>query len=137
MHTFWTRGNAVFAFTLSVLATMTFAAFLSTSFNDNRTSVRISSRNAQVKNIPNYSANRAKNDLASLSLDVEMDMSSIFNWNVKQLFIFLVAEYSTPTNEVNQVVLWDKIVMRGENPVIDISSIPPKYYFWDDGNGLL
>jgi signal peptidase complex subunit 3 len=38
---------------------------------------------------------------------------------------------------VNQVVLWDKIILRGESPVIDISSASPKYYFWDDGNGLL
>jgi len=137
MHSIWTRANAVFAFTLSVLAAMTFAAFLTTVLNDNIAPVIIKTSNAQVKNVPNYSANRAKNDLASLNFDIQVDVSPVFNWNVKQLFLYLVAEYSTPSNPVNQVVLWDKIILRGESPVIDVSSANPKYYFWDDGNGLL
>lgn len=37
---------------------------------------------------------------------------------------------------VPQVVLWDKIVKRGDNAKIDVKSINTKYYFWDDGNGL-
>jgi len=37
---------------------------------------------------------------------------------------------------VFQVVLWDKIIQRGENAVIDFKNINPKYYFWDDGKGL-
>jgi signal peptidase complex subunit 3 len=48
--------------------------------------------------VPNYSANRAKNDLASLNFDIQVDVSPVFNWNVKQLFLYLVAEYSTPSN---------------------------------------
>ena len=39
-------------------------------------------------------------------------------------------------NKVNQVVLWDKIIQRGENAVLDYRSMNTKYYFWDDGNGL-
>ncbi|RZF38663.1 hypothetical protein LSTR_LSTR003469 [Laodelphax striatellus] len=34
------------------------------------------------------------------------------------------------------VVLWDKIILRGENAVLDFKNINTKYYFWDDGNGL-
>lgn len=35
-----------------------------------------------------------------------------------------------------QVVLWDKIVLRGDNAVLDFKNMNTKYYFWDDGNGL-
>lgn len=35
-----------------------------------------------------------------------------------------------------QVVLWDKIILRGENAVLDFKNMNTKYYFWDDGNGL-
>ena len=38
--------------------------------------------------------------------------------------------------QVNQVVLWDKIIQRGENAILDYRSMNTKYYFWDDGNGL-
>lgn len=38
---------------------------------------------------------------------------------------------------LNQVVLWDKIILRNEKTVIIEESIPPKYYYIDDGNNLL
>jgi Signal peptidase subunit. len=30
-------------------------------------------------------------------------LTHLFNWNVKQLFLYLTAEYSTPSNKLNQV----------------------------------
>lgn len=38
--------------------------------------------------------------------------------------------------QLNQVVIWDKIIRRGENAMLDYRSINTKYYFWDYGNGL-
>lgn len=38
------------------------------------------------------------------------DLSSVFNWNVKQLFVYVVAEYESERTVKNQVVIWDKIV---------------------------
>lgn len=35
-----------------------------------------------------------------------------------------------------QVVLWDKIVLRGDKTVFNFKNMNTKYYFWDDGNGL-
>ncbi|CAK1551972.1 unnamed protein product [Leptosia nina] len=89
-----------------------------------------------VKNVPDYGASREKNDLGYLTFDLKTDLSNLFNWNVKQLFLYLTAEYITPANELNQVVLWDKIILRGENALLDFKNMNIKYYFWDDGNGL-
>ena len=36
----------------------------------------------------------------------------------------------------SQVVLWDKIIQRGENANLDMKNMNTNYYFWDDGNGL-
>lgn len=88
------------------------------------------------KNVPDYGASRERNDLGFLTFDLKTDLSHLFNWNVKQLFLYLTAEYVTPNNELNQVVLWDKIIQRGENSVLDFKNMNTKYYFWDDGNGL-
>lgn len=88
------------------------------------------------KNVPDYGASRERNDLGFLTFDLTTDLSHLFNWNVKQLFLYLTAEYITPTNELNQVVLWDKIILRGENALLDFKNMNTKYYFWDDGNGL-
>lgn len=41
MNTFLSRANTIFAFTLSVMAALTFACFLSTGFNDLQASTTI------------------------------------------------------------------------------------------------
>lgn len=86
--------------------------------------------------MPDYGASREKHDLGFITFDLESNLTSLFNWNVKQLFLFLTAEYKTADNVLNQVVLWDKIIRRGENAALDFKNMNTKYYFWDDGNGL-
>jgi signal peptidase complex subunit 3 len=45
-----------------------------------------------------FSANRKKNDLGVLQLNLDMNFNHLFDWNVKQLFLYLIAEYVTPGN---------------------------------------
>ena len=40
-----------------------------------------------------------------MNFDLEVDLNPVFNWNVKQLFVYLAAEYETKKNEMNQVSL--------------------------------
>ena len=44
------------------------------------------------------------NDLAYLTIDFKADFSSLFDWNTKQLFIYIFAEYAT-SNNVCKIVL--------------------------------
>ncbi|XP_052277852.1 signal peptidase complex subunit 3-like [Dreissena polymorpha] len=136
MNTALSRLNTIFAFTLSVMAGLTFLCFLSTFFNEHKADVAINTGKVIVKNVPDYSAGREKNDLGFVVFDLQTDLSGIFNWNVKQLFLYLFAEYETEDHKLNQVVIWDKIIKRGENSVLDYKKANTKYYFWDFGNGL-
>ncbi|XP_063708212.1 signal peptidase complex subunit 3 [Culicoides brevitarsis] len=136
MHTALTRGNAILAYSLSVLACLTFCCFVSTVFLDYRTNVKINTVKVLVKNVPNFSAAREMNDLGFITFDLKTDLTGLFNWNVKQLFLYLTAEYESESNVLNQVVLWDKIILRGENAVLDFKNMNAKYYFWDDGANL-
>ena len=136
MNTILSRANAIFAFSLSVLAVLTFLCFLSTACNEYRADVSVSTVKAVVKSVRDFSASRGKNDLGFVTFDLQADLSKLFNWNVKQLFLYLTAEYVTENNVVNQVVLWDKIIRRGENATLNYNKTNTKYYFWDDGNGL-
>ena len=43
-------------------------------------------------------------------MQIDADLRSVFNWNVKQLFVYITAEYETEANVLNQVVVWDTIV---------------------------
>ncbi|VDM99657.1 unnamed protein product [Thelazia callipaeda] len=137
MHTIWTRANAVFAFMLSVLSTMTFCVFVSTVWLPNSAPVVLSANNIRVKSFKDYASDNMQSDVAMVELNIQVDVTSVFNWNVKQVFLYLVAEYSTSTAPVNQVVLWDKIIRRGEWSTVHEEGVTPKYYFMDDGTNLL
>ena len=41
---------------------------------------------------------------------------------MKALYLYLTAEYSTANNVLNEMVLWDKIVMNGEKMELDMKS---------------
>jgi signal peptidase complex subunit 3 len=136
MNSFTSRLNSLFAFTLSVMAGLTFLCFMSTFFNDHVRPVDIKVGKVTVKNVPDYSANREKSDLGIINFDLYTDLNPIFNWNVKQLFLYLTAEYKTNDHKLNQVVVWDKIIERGDNTLLDLRNANTKYYFWDYGSGL-
>ena len=41
-----------------------------------------------------------------------IDLRSVFNGNVEQLFVIVLAEYTSTSNIRNQVVLWDSIITK-------------------------
>lgn len=98
--------------------------------------VKLTSVKKVVKNVADYSAGRERNDLGFLTFNLEGDFTNVFDWNTKQLFLYMTAHYTTKNNVVNQVVLWDHIIERGDDPVVNLKNHHTKYYFWDDGNGL-
>ncbi|XP_040454630.1 signal peptidase complex subunit 3 isoform X3 [Falco naumanni] len=88
------------------------------------------------KNVEDFTGPRERSDLGFVTFDITADLESVFDWNVKQLFLYLSAEYSTKNNALNQVVLWDKVMLRGDNPRLFLKDMQAKYLFFDDGNGL-
>ena len=78
----------------------------------------------------------AGHDQAILSLQIDADLRSVFNWNVKQLFVYVTAEYETDANTLNQVVVWDQIVSEPAHAWIRSSSVANKYSLTDQGYGL-
>ena len=78
----------------------------------------------------------AGHDQAILSLQMDADLRSVFNWNVKQLFVYITAEYETKANVLNQVVVWDQIISEPQHAWIRSSSVANKYSLTDQGYGL-
>ncbi|BFZ24599.1 hypothetical protein BsWGS_27638 [Bradybaena similaris] len=74
MNSFTSRLNSLFAFTLSVMAALTFLCFLSTFFNNHIRPVDIKVGKVTVKNVPDYSANRERSDLGIITFDLHTDI---------------------------------------------------------------
>ncbi|PIC40416.1 hypothetical protein B9Z55_011765 [Caenorhabditis nigoni] len=137
MHNLLSRANSLLAFTLWVMAAVTAACFLSTVFLDYTVSNHLEVNDIKIRNVRDYATDDKQADLATLAFNLKVDFSRLFNWNVKQLFVYLVAEYKSAENAVNQVVIWDRIVERSERVVMDEIGVKTKYYFLDDGAHLL
>lgn len=137
MNNITSRSNVILANTLSVLAICTGLLFLSTFHVKVAPDFEIEINQAQVRNAPDHlSGKRDFLDLSLMDYNLRVDMSRSFHWNVKMIFLYFVAEYTNKDNAINQVVLWDKIVMRGDNKIVELENAASKYFFFDDGNHL-
>eukprot|EP00760_Papus_ankaliazontas_P000942 PhM_4_TR10323/c0_g1_i1/m.20015/K12948/SPCS3, SPC3; signal peptidase complex subunit 3 len=74
-------------------------------------------------------------DHALLQLTLNADLRSYWHWNVKQIFVYLVASYTTPRHAFNEVVVWDYIAKTPEESVFNVTR-PGKYPIEDRGTGL-
>jgi len=75
-------------------------------------------------------------DRSLLSFDLEADLTPAFHWNIKQLFVYVVASYKTPNTPVNRIVLWDKIVEAGDDKIINEKNVFVKYALVDQSDEL-
>lgn len=137
------RANAIFGFSSKVLASLAAVCWLSTAFlnpqaipkiDTSRVSVVRGEGSCLTGSRDYYDS--AQSDQGFITFDLQADLAPLFNWNVKVLFLYLSAEYSTATTSHNTAVLWDKIVMRGEKTMLDLKSIKTKYYFRDESGAL-
>mmetsp|Transcript_31340 Transcript_31340/g.68544 ORF Transcript_31340/g.68544 Transcript_31340/m.68544 type:complete len:171 (+) Transcript_31340:215-727(+) len=131
MHSFWQRLNAIFFFTLSVLGFLSFMAAVSTYWHNPTPVVDLKLQRITLRKI--YGAGH---DQAILSLGINADLRSVFNWNVKQLFVYVTAEYETEANVLNQVVVWDTIINSPDQAWIRSEMVVNKYSLTDQGYGL-
>lgn len=106
MNTVLARLNAIFAFSLTVLAVCTLFLFVSTVLLDNHlTNVTILPSQVRVRNVREFPRSSTTSDLGYLVFDLSANLSHLFHWNCKEVFLYLTAEYQTDNNIMNQVIL--------------------------------
>ena len=93
MHTALTRTNALAAYTMSVLASLTFLCFLSMFFT-----VKV-----VVKNVQARLRDREGEEWPSGAAATLLSQNITNLMMQADLFLYLSAEYETPNNKLNQV----------------------------------
>eukprot|EP01137_Pigoraptor_chileana_P016168 Opistho-2@72778 len=129
MHSVSARANALFAYSVTAIGVLTFACASSSIFFPDTTDAKMDLVRVNMRVLQEY-RNAIKSDLALVEFDIDADMSPLLNWSTKMLFVYLVAEYKTEKNTMNQVTLWDKIIQRGEDAVIIQRKRHAKYGFF-------
>ena len=76
----------------------------------------LASPNLSVKGRPHYYSSR-KEEYAIIKFSLDADLSSLFTWNTKQIFVYVTADWTTPAAFTkdgrphnNSAVIWDSII---------------------------
>lgn len=130
MHSIVSRINNTSAFLsscmMALLAAIALSSFALTTQPQGDlaiSSIKVVSSNA--RRYPNK-----KQDMAFVHFNITADLTPLFHWNTKQLFLYLEAEYANAQGVKNEVVIWDRIVRRKEDAFIKFAG-KNKYMFRD------
>ncbi|MCJ1369848.1 hypothetical protein MMC20_001060 [Loxospora ochrophaea] len=113
MHSTLVRVQNVFGFFTTVAFFLAAAIALSVVLSPQAPSADIELRNVQVvKGRPHYYSSK-KEEYAHVKFDLEADFTSLFNWNTKQLFVYVLATYpssSGSSHPPSSAIIWDTII---------------------------
>lgn len=79
-----------------------------------------------VKGRPHYASPR-KEEYAQVRFDLDADLSPLFNWNTKQVFVYVTANYPGGAGGTSEAIIWDSIITAPESPY-SFQSLKTQYY---------
>ncbi|KAF9074524.1 signal peptidase 22kDa subunit [Rhodocollybia butyracea] len=136
MHSLFTRINNVSALlsscVMSLVIAITLASLLQEAIFPPQVDGQISMRATMVYQAKAYRQKR-KQEMGFLNFNMTADLSPLFTWNTKQLFVSLEAEYENIKGVNNTIVLWDRIVRRPEDAKVNVVGARNKYAFKEVG----
>ncbi|KAK7161572.1 hypothetical protein R3I94_004301 [Phoxinus phoxinus] len=74
MNTVLSRANSLFAFSLSVMAALTFGCFITTAFKDRSVPVDIHVSKVMIKNVDDFTGPRERSDLGFVTFDLSANI---------------------------------------------------------------
>ncbi|KAI9890339.1 MAG: hypothetical protein M1814_004249 [Vezdaea aestivalis] len=127
MHSALVRLQNVFGFFTTVVFCVAALVSLSVILYPQNPSATISLRNVQVaRGRPHYYSTK-REEYATVKFDLDADLNSLFNWNTKQLFIWVTATWppskAGPNTPFSEAVIWDQIIpaAANQNPNLSLS----------------
>ncbi|KZW01942.1 signal peptidase 22 kDa subunit [Exidia glandulosa HHB12029] len=132
MHTAYQRLSNVSAFLTScamvLVALITIASLPPPPDVSSVVNLSVAAQKVLSGRRANYGRER---DYAFFKFDYSGDLRPLFDWNTKQVFLYLVADYTNSQGVHNEVVIWDRIVRRKEDARLRIADQNNKYPFKD------
>ncbi|KAI8971966.1 signal peptidase 22kDa subunit [Mycotypha africana] len=139
MYNLQQRANNVFSFAITVggvvLAVIAIISAITGYESANHRLLKVDAANLKVvtrRYGPDDTDYRSsKSEFARLSFDIDADFTPVFNWNTKQIFVTVVAEYEKKNFGRNHVVLWDKIITSKDKAHLKLRNVRNKYAMID------
>ncbi|MBW0492312.1 hypothetical protein O181_032027 [Austropuccinia psidii MF-1] len=132
MHTITQRINGVSAFATTTVLVLTLAITIVSWFENpvlKPARVEVSEVEVLWGHDKRDYYDRKDRQWTNIRFGLEADFRPLFTYNTKQIFVFLLATYSTPEFPFNEVVLWDRIIKNARDAKINLSGARNKYAF--------
>ena len=104
MHNVTARINSSFFYGVTVIAILAALNLTSSFFIDQPFSADL----VKIVNTKLYTNSRFNWDEAEIELTLKADLTGVYNWNIKLIYLYIEIDYFSP--ERNQVIVWDKII---------------------------
>ncbi|KAJ7108607.1 signal peptidase 22kDa subunit [Mycena epipterygia] len=131
MHTLYSRVNNVSALlsscVMGLLAAIALSSMLLSMFEAPLEGGAVLVKGVKVVH---GKGRQYQHEHALVNFEIDADLSPLFNWNTKQLFLYLDAEYTNSKGVQHAVVIWDRIVRRKSDAKIHVQG-KQKYAFRD------
>ena len=95
MHSYFIRGNLIFFFFLSSLFLLAVGCSLTALFHN--PAVPISISHHRLLRLQHVDHPHLRGEQAVLAFDVDIDLRPVWNWNVKQAFVWIAVDFPTPS----------------------------------------
>mmetsp|Transcript_5182 Transcript_5182/g.15501 ORF Transcript_5182/g.15501 Transcript_5182/m.15501 type:complete len:172 (+) Transcript_5182:280-795(+) len=133
MNSYTSRLNTLATHAVSCLAALA-CVVIAVSYVTPRPvpEVEISLQGVKALRVSRYD----KSDHALLKINLRTDLTKVFDWNVKGIYVSVFAEYATDAHPRNQVVIWDSVISKRARAKVRKSSELAKYALKDYGQNL-
>lgn len=130
METYSSRASSLFTTFTTVLFVIATLNHITSYFHSPSPSGSISvSKDSKLE----YSEFKPyKADQVRFDFDMKVDLSTEYNWNLNQIYLFVVASYETRKNAKNEVVIYDRILRTAEDLTFTLKKSKVKYPLRDE-----
>ena len=131
--------NAVFAYTLTVSMAVAFVVSMLTpvllthlpEVNKQHINIDVDKVSLAYGRYDPFFQVAQMKEYAFIEATLNADLSPLFHWNTKQLFLALVLRYDNKRFSQNDLVIWDDILMAGDEAHLDGVTVTNKYAVTD------
>lgn len=74
---------------------------------------------------------RTQSHMARISFDLDADLTTLFNWNTKMLFVSVLVEHSNKNYSRNQACIWDDYILSKDDAVLKLKKKRSEYPVYD------
>ncbi|CAK7270582.1 Signal peptidase complex subunit [Sporothrix epigloea] len=114
MHSSLVRLQNVFGFFTTVVTVIACLIAATDMLHERTPSATVRPAGLQVSRGRPHYYSRKKEEYAAVRFHLDADLSSLFTWNTKQVFVYVTAEWgaehANATVAANTAVIWDKII---------------------------